>query len=161
MVAQGALNQIVASVFNRVRPDSKLAASAAASIASPRLSMSRSNSRMGYAANGDGPSSEHLPAVNGTNGQHQDTQEHVGEKQSDVTVQEESRTSSDTLKPERGEDEADKEKPSPETLGESAESPTEPEGQNDTPSINVDNTEEAEKEEAAEKVSSQRQSMSL
>lgn len=98
MVAQGALNQIVGSVFNRVRPDAKLAASAAESLSSPRPSMSRSHSRAGTVSNG--VSTEHLPETNGST-EHLQSEEVVAEdaQTAEPSAENEARPSTDTLRP--------------------------------------------------------------
>lgn len=98
MVAQGALNQIVGSVFNRVRPDAKLATSAADSISSPRPSMSRSHSRAGTVSNG--VSTEHLPETNGS-AEHQQSEGVVTEdaQTAEPSTENEARPSTDTLRP--------------------------------------------------------------
>lgn len=166
MVAQGALNQIVASVFNRVRPDPKLAASAAASIASPRMSMSRSNSRMGYGNSGEVISNEHPPTVNGTTErQDQDGQNSEELSQDQTSGQEESRTSLETLKPGQEEEAVIPENTPIEASAKSADGSEDAEAQKDTPSITVDGTKDATpdtgKEEVSENVPSERASITL
>jgi hypothetical protein len=158
MVAQGALNQIVGSVFNRVRPDAKLAASAAASLASPRMSMSRSNSRMGTATPVDGASTGHLHGMNGAAELRTENEETTDIERNRDQNGEESRRSTDTVRPIQEDTEAD---PVSDTGREADENPPESQSQNGAPDIAVTRTEDAEAEDQSAQTSSQRGSLSL
>lgn len=139
MVAQGALNQIVGSVFNRVRPDPQLAASAATSMASPRMSLSRSNSRMGQPINGNGASVEHLPGVNGGA---RTSSEELPPKEEETQLAEEPRRSTDTVRPVQ--DEAEEQEPERVRADEVNKEEDGPEG---TPRITVDPSADAQRED--------------
>lgn len=159
MVAQGALNQIVGSVFNRVRPDPKLAASAAASVASPRMSMSRSNSRMGARTSVNGTSTGHLPDMNGAAGQHNENEETVEVESNKDQNDEEPRRSTDTVRPvQQADQEVDPELETGRSADETAPGSN---GQNGAPRIAVDHTDDMEAEDQSAQTSSQRGSISL
>lgn len=154
MIAQGALNQIVASVFNRVRPDPKLASSMLNSVPSPRPSMSRSNSRQGVQAD-ENTSEQPNPSGSATNGNGHEVHTELPdgtqaqaqkEKDTDAPLSDGSRPSTDTVRPTEGAEDHNAQGAELQDAQATADAVVE----SATPTIKVDGTENGESEAQTE-----------